>query len=197
MKGEGATMTPNPTHPEFSRTVHAAELSDAETVMDFAARPEELAALAKRLDVVGLDAFEGTAALKRLPNGDVRLDARYKAVIRQSCVVTLAPLTNEISAEFTMTYSDSADDDWGHDEEVFEDLDAHIEPSEPLVEGKIDVGEACVEHLSLEIDPFPRVKGATFDGFTAGSGDENAPVPGKSNPFAVLSQLKAKQENKD
>ena len=188
-----------PQTPEFSRVVSAAELTTGETNIDFEATPAELAALTTRLGVKALKALKGRTTLQILPNGDVLMEMHFSAHVSQHCVVTLAPIETDVVADFTTTYSENADEDWGHDEEEFEDLDTDIEPPEPLIEGKIDLGEACVEQLALEIDPFPRVQGATFDGYSAGSHASSQGADAgtfeKKNPFAVLSKLKTPKEN--
>ncbi|MBF0248374.1 MAG: DUF177 domain-containing protein [Alphaproteobacteria bacterium] len=163
--------------------------------MDIVASDRERAALAERLKIDRLDALNAHALLTLLPSGDVRLDVRFQARVTQTCSITLDPVHGEVSRAFTTTYSAHADEDWGHGEEEFTDLDDDIEPPEPIIGGTIDVGEAVVEQLALEIDPFPRVKGAHFDGFST---DPKGPEPEpeeKRNPFAVLSKLKLPPES--
>lgn len=180
--------------PEFSRIVGVAELSVAQTDFTFDASPSELAALTSRLGVDALEALSVRAVLQIIANGDVLANFAYSAQLEQHCGVTLQPIKSVISTEFTTTYSESADADWGHDEEEFVDLDGDIEPPEPLVNGTIDIGEACVEHLALEIDPFPRVQGATFEGYSTDTTSEIAEIAAKKNPFTVLSKLKSPKE---
>ena len=182
---------------EFSRPVAVAELTTGESVFDIAAKPEELKALAQRLGVDGLERLKAQAVLQILPNGDVRMTMTASALVRQTCVVTLAPMDSEVNLDFTTSYSETPDQDWGHDEEQFEDIDDDIEPPEDIENGQIDLGEACVEQLALEIDPFPRVKGATFDGFTTDPNAALEDAQAKPNPFAVLSKLKTNGENRD
>ena len=53
-----------------------------------------------------------------------------------------------------------------------------------MLEGDaIDVAAYVVEHLALEIDPFPRKPGAAFD---------YSPPDKEESPFAVLKNLKPK-----
>ena len=183
--------------PEFSRVVKVTDLGTGPQENELSANAVELTALAERFAIDGLDSLEARVFLTLLPNADVRVDAAFTARVRQTCTVTLDPMESDVSAEFTMTYSQNADEGWGHDEEEFQDLDDHTEPPEPLIDEKIDIGEAVSEQLALEIDPFPRVKGTVFDGFSTGPKGEAEAVPEKKNPFAVLSQLKTKQENKE
>ena len=192
--------TPESPTPEFSRLIKVADLGAQALNVDVEANAQELAALTERLGVDALERLTGQGTLQILPDDEVLMKMTFSARIAQTCVVTLQPMHSDISSTFTTTYAENADADWGHDEEEFEDLDIDIEPPEPLLNGKIDIAEACVEQLALEIDPFPRVQGATFDGYSAiphgGAHVENTAAAGdfeKKNPFAVLSKLKTQK----
>lgn len=181
--------------PEFSRIVQLDQLVGGVLVVKLDPSQKELDALAERFDVDALSALTGKVELSLLPNDDVLMNASFQARVKQQCSVTLQPMESEVSTMFSTTYTENPDPNWGHDEEEFEDVDEDIEPPEAIIDGKIDIGEAVAEQLALEIDPFPRVQDATFDGFSTDPGGENAPVPEKKNPFAVLEQLKTKQKN--
>jgi len=183
--------------PEWSRPVSVEDLGLQQFSQTIEPTDLELKALIKRFGVDDLAGLTAQVSLQLLPNGDVLLEASYKARITQTCGVTMEPVVSGISDEFTMSYSDDVDASWGHDEEEFAVLDDDIELSEPIVDGKIDIAEAVSEQLALEIDPFPRVQGATFDGYSTGTKAGNEPVPEKKNPFAVLSKLKATPETSE
>jgi len=168
-----------------------------EYTQDFQATDRELNALAERFKIKSLDALSAQISLQLLSNGDVLMTASFQARVTQTCVVTLDPVISKISSSFTMSYTDLADAEGGHDEEEFVDLDDDIELSEAIIDGKIDIGEAVSEQLALEIDPFPRVKGAKFDGYFTGTKAESEQVTEKKNPFAVLSKLKVSPETSE
>lgn len=183
--------------PEFSRVVQVVELGDTPLRQNLTATEDECAGLAKRFDLDGLKSLDAQVSLTLLPNKDVRLDASFKAQLQQTCTVTAVPMKTKVTAEFSTTYSPGADEFLGHEEDVLDTLDPLVEPPEPLIDEKIDIGEAISEQFALEIDPFPRVKGSMFDGYSTGrKGDADAAFE-KKNPFAVLSQLKTKQKNKE
>lgn len=186
-----------PVRPELSRPVRVDDLGLQKFTLDIEASASELQALGERLKIDALNALSAQISLQLLPDGEVILKAAYQARLTQTCVVTLGPAVDEISSEFETTYSVDGYDDWGHGEEEFDTLDDDIEPAEPIIDGIIDVGEAIAEQLALEIDPFPRVKGATFDGFSTGPVGSESAVPEKKNPFAVLSKLKATSETSE
>jgi len=186
-----------PIKTELPRIVRVEKLGLQEFTQDIQANERELKALAERFKVDSLDALSAQVSLQLLANGDVLMTASFQARVTQTCVVTLGPVTSDISSSFTMTYTEGPETEGGHDEEEFADLDDDIELPEAIVDGKIDIGEAIAEQLALEIDPFPRVKGAKFDGYFTGTEAEKAQVPEKKNPFAVLSKLKVSPETSE
>ena len=182
--------------PEFSRIVQISELGSTPFELDISASSKECAALIERLAVDGLENLKAHVSLSLLENSDVDVSARFSACVTQPCAVTLTPVESKIKANFTITYSNDVEEEIEEEDETVEDYEPQADPPEPLIDEKIDVGAAVVEHLALEIDPFPRVKGAVFEGFVSGSKDVKAADFEKKNPFAVLSELKTKQENK-
>jgi len=183
--------------PEFSHIVQLSELGGRPLEIDLIANPQELAALKKRLIVEDIESFKAHVSLILLKNSDVNMTASFSAQVRQSCGVTLKPIVSEINYEFSITYRTIVEEEDEEEDEVFEDFENFVEPPDPLIDEKIDVGEALVEQLALEIDPFPRVKGAVFEGYVAGSEVVEKAYLEKKNPFAVLSKLKLKKDNKD
>ncbi|MEG3617367.1 DUF177 domain-containing protein [Magnetovibrio sp. PR-2] len=182
---------------EFSRPVQVAKLGLQDYNQNIKPRGQEFEALAARLQIDRLDSLNAELSLKLLPNNDVVVEGRYTAHLTQTCGVTLEPVESDVSEEFSITYSETAEEYFGAEEEEEAEHALELEPSEPIVDGTIDIGEAVIQQLALEIDPFPRVKGATFDGFSAGVSGDDEPVEEKKNPFAVLSKLKDASEKSE
>jgi uncharacterized metal-binding protein YceD (DUF177 family) len=134
--------------PEFSRPVEAARLGGGEAVYDIAANEAECVALARRFGLVSLDRFAARVSLSRVAGGVVRLNAALSADLVQTDVVTLDPMPSHVEDEFTLLFGDASDDTAS--------LDPEAEPVEPLADGRIDIGEAVAQQLSLAIDPYPR-----------------------------------------
>jgi uncharacterized metal-binding protein YceD (DUF177 family) len=177
--------------PEFSRPIDALALPGTGRTHVLEANAEELAALAKRLDVLAVRSL--TAKVTATPMGGsplIRVDGRFEAALTQACSVTLEPMETTVAEDFALTYGPDSDSDvtpGGKEIQLHMDDD---DPPEPIVGGQIDLGEAVVEYLSLAIDPFPRSPGALFE---AGEGhDFTVNEPEKGNPFAVLANLKKK-----
>ena len=140
---------PTPGAPEFARPVEAPRATGRPATHRIAATVEERAALARRFALVSLDRLEAEVRLERLAGGLVRLTASLVAEAVQECVATLEPLPARIAEEFSVLYGETA---------AARDvtIDGEDEPVEPLEGGRIDIGEAVAQELSLALDPFPR-----------------------------------------
>lgn len=143
---------------------------------------EVRAGLAKELALEGLPALQGRITVRPWLDG-AEISGRFTAVVEQICGVTLDPFETEIDGDFVVravpagSPNAPADSEGG---EVEMDLEAP-DPPDVLSSDDIDLAGYLVEHLALEIDPFPRKPGAEFDY------EPDAP---EESPFAVLKRLK-------
>ncbi len=145
----------------------------------------ERAAVAKRLGLRRVPELKAEVTVKPWLDG-AELSGRFKAVVEYVCGVTLdpfeAPVSGEVFARVVPTGSPNAPADSVGEME----LDPEAEdPPDVLAGDAVDVADYVVEHLALELDPFPRKPGATFD---------YEPPQQEESPFAVLKKL---QERKD
>jgi uncharacterized metal-binding protein YceD (DUF177 family) len=179
------TARPEGSLAEFSRPVSVLRLGSDAMTYRINATGEERAALARRFDLVSLDHFAAEMTLSR-HGGDVRLAAEIVADFVQLCCLTLEPFASNLVDRSTLLFRRKPPPvDLGVDEEDYE----------VLVGDEIDIGEAAAQQLSLALDPFPRVPGATIDEFVI-SGSEIA-VAGQlttegeapRRPFAELAKL--------
>jgi uncharacterized metal-binding protein YceD (DUF177 family) len=161
---------------EFSRPVEISRLSEGGTEMAIAATPAECAALARRFSLLALDRLEAALRLEWVAGRLLRLEATLSAEVVQACVVTLEPVRSGIEDRFVLLYGPAAETSdvmLREDEEVVE----------PIVDGRVDLGEAVAQQLSLAIDPFPRAPGAPAPA---------APGEGMTSPFAALAKWRKK-----
>jgi uncharacterized metal-binding protein YceD (DUF177 family) len=138
--------------PELSRPVDLNRLRPGEAVFDIAASPSERAALARRFDLLALDRLEAQVRLSRLPGGSLRLTAALSADVVQACVVTLEPVASRVEEQFTLSYGAAA-------EAVLDGADDIIEPLP--AGGRLDIGEAVAQQISLALDPYPHAPRTT------------------------------------
>ena len=170
---------------EFSRPIVVEQLPPKGRTWELTATPEECARLADRMAIPKVLALE--AKVKAVPLasvGMVRVSGDLSARVVQTCVVTLEPLEQTVSDHFSMTFGN---DDAGSDDlEINVDYDQD-DPPDPVIDGKIDLGEAVAEHLALALDPYPRAPGAESVVVEVVEPNE---VPTPVSPFAALSGLK-------
>ena len=140
----------------------------------------ERAAVAKRLGLSGLRALTADVTVKPWLDG-VEIAGRFEAVVEQVCGVSLEsfeqPLSGEIEVHAVPPGSPHA--------AVSEGGELDLDPDAPdapdiLAGDAVDVAAYVVEHLALEIDPFPRKPGAEFD-YQAEAVE--------TSPFAALKKL--------
>lgn len=155
--------------------------------------------LIRRLGVLGFDSIKADLELQREQGGlVVHVKGHIKANLQQSCVVTLEPIETKVDENFEAWFADTqqavALAKVKHDKQVKANGETPIleesEDPEPIVDGKIDLGELVTQHLSLAITPYPHKEGVHYE-----YGDdepEKVPEAFKSNPFAALKDWKAK-----
>lgn len=172
--------------PEFHRSIEIAAWDRRERQIRFEANPEERCAIADYLGLVSLDRLDGEARIRPWRNGGAILEGRLTAVVAQTCIVTLEPVTSTVDQEFERRYL--PEDRIAREQADLDARDVEVEltaedPPEPLVGGRIELGDAVVEELSLGLDPFPRCEGAELE--QPKDAEDLRP-----HPFAALKQLK-------
>lgn len=159
--------------------------------------------IVKRLAIDGLEGLEARITLRRnTGNMVIHVQGIITAKAFQKCIITLAPLEIDIEAPFEAWYADSSqtlsftkakrERDIEKDNIEQPILDEAEDP-EPVVDGRIDLGELVVQHLSLNIDPYPRAIGASY-----ALGDDDVTVAQKTgeayhNPFEALKNWRDKE----
>lgn len=138
-------------------------------------------ALARSLNVRGLSSLKADVTVRPWLDG-AELSGRVSAVVEQICGVSLEPFEQTVDGDIDIRVvppgSPHAEAAAGGEVE----LDPNGPDAPDVLDGDaIDVAAYVVEHLALELDPFPRKPGATFD--------YQAPEVDLS-PFAALKALK-------
>ena len=168
----------------WSAAVRLDEIGETGRHMQLEANEATRAALAKPAGVDAVERAVATFDLSRRGRDGLRVSGAVRATVRQTCVVTLEPLVNEIEEAIDLEFVPAIHVTGGNPETEVE-LTQAAEEREGLVDGTIDLGALATEFLILGIDPYPRKPGAAFEGPQAGS--DNA-----GHPFAALAALKKK-----
>ena len=151
------------------------------------AAPDELAAVARALDLIECARLGVHYAIQPLSGGRYRLSGRLHAELTQACVVTLDPVGSTLEEVFEVTFWPPQDMPVPESGELA--IDDAPEP-EPILGGRIAVGRVVFESLAAALEPYPRKPGAVLDWHP--QGPANNDQAGPTSPFAVLANLKTK-----
>ncbi len=143
-----------------------------------------LDSLAQTLDVVAIRKARLDMDVTAAPKGwDITGTIGATAV--QTCVVTGAPVTTRIDADFLRKLRPMVDPG-GTETEM--DADTDIEP----LGDSFDILGLLAEEIALHLPDFPRADGAAFDGLHVGPPGQKAMTDDDAKPLAGLAALKAK-----
>jgi uncharacterized metal-binding protein YceD (DUF177 family) len=170
----------------LSRPIRVDEIKDgAQDEID--ATQSELVAIAKLLELKGLERLSFAYRFNHAGGGRLRFTGRLTAQATQTCVVSLEPVEASLDvpveaeflpAELIEQLEKSADEPVGP---------GHLDWPEPIVGGRIDLGPFIYETLASSLDPYPRKQGASFD-WSQGEPQQGGTTA--SSPFAALAELK-------
>ncbi len=177
---------------EFSRRIEAEKITTKPWTDRFEATEAECEALSRRFGLESLKNVKAEVTLRRVSGGKMILaEGVFDADVTQKCVVTLDPIRSHIKSEFKSMFTENNVRFLPGAEVVVSAEDE--ESPEPIENGMIDMGELVAQHLSLELNPYPRKLGVKVS-----EGIEKEDKNGKtSSPFDILAKLKKKGENKD
>jgi hypothetical protein len=170
--------------PAWNVPVRVEEISVTGQHFALTADPATRAGLARAAGLLELPRLEATFAVTRRGRYGVHVAGTVCATVRQTCVVTLEPVESEIEEAVDLTFLEKSGRSGASaqspaDEEVPPGVE---DPSEPLVDGTVDLGAIATEFLMLGIDPYPRKPGALFA--APASKEDHA------HPFDALAVLK-------
>jgi len=165
--------------PAWSHLVLLGALGHDVTSVDLVADEAARKRIAKLLDLAELG--ELTASLTVTPWFDgAEIEGDWSAKLVQTCGVTLEPLPDAPSGHFIVRVvpHDSLHAP-SSESEIDLDPDAP-DPPDVLENDSVDLAAYVIEHLALEIDPFPRKPGVEFEPLK-----DDADL----SPFAALRKL--------
>lgn len=158
--------------PEAGERIHL--VADADT----------RAAIARTAELRDLPRLEASFDVRRQGAHGLRVTGRVSATVGQDCVVTLEPLSNEVEEDIDLLFAPPLLAGKAGEESGVPA--ASRDDTEPLIDGKIDLGAIATEFLIVGLDPYPRKPGAVFQPPVDATPDEG--------PFAALGALKKDQD---
>ncbi len=171
--------------PEFSRVVSVTRIPPKGSEENIEAKPAEKEALARRFALLDLPLLKAGLTLVPDVKQAVSVKGLIEAEVVQSCVVTLEPVESslKIPVDSVLVPTENASSD--PQEIVFDDN------SDTYENGRIDIGELVSQYLGVNLDPYPRKKGAQLGAAEFGK------KPEKLKPFAKLAAALKSKKNKD
>jgi hypothetical protein len=146
--------------------------------VEFAADDSIRTTLAEAAGVNELTRLEATFDLTRHGRSGLHVVGEISATVRQTCVVTLEPISNEVIEPVDLLFAPA-----GAQTGLAAELPVEAgDPPEPIIGGMVDLGAVATEFLMLGIDPYPRKPGAVFEAPRGADRD--------ATPFAALAALK-------
>jgi hypothetical protein len=165
----------------WSLPVRLDEVPETGLHLDLEADAAVRAAVATAAGVNEVPQLMAAFDLTRHGRDGLHVVGTVSARVRQTCVVTLDPVENEIAEPIDLVFVPaSALGTLAHEVNLGAEA---VEPPEALIDGVVDLGAVATEFLMLGIDPYPRKPGAVFEApDSAGAG---------SRPFAALEALRS------
>lgn len=165
----------------WSRVLKLHELARGPLTLILSPDEAQRAEIARQLRLESLPALSAKVTARSWLDG-VEVSGRFEAVVEQICGVSLdafeQPVEGEVDIRAVPAGSPHAASADGGELEL--DPDAPDAP-DILAGDSLDLAAYVVEHLALELDPFPRKPGAEFD---------YQPAEVETSPFAALKKLK-------
>jgi len=141
--------------PEMHRSVSLDRigLSGLDVVVE--ADAAERLALAGRLGVPAVLSLTCRFRLAGMVSGMVAAEGELQARLTRVCVVTLDEFDTDVAARFSVRFVPA-----GSESDAFDDPESDDEI--PYDDANLDLGEAAVQQLALEMEPYPRRPGAAL-----------------------------------
>lgn len=166
----------------WSATIRIDDVPETGRDVELEANDDTRAALAAPAGVDAIEQLRAGFKLSRRGHAGLHVTGRVNANVRQTCVVTLEPIVNQIEEAIDVDFVPTRDiaaagigDEGTH-------LVRAADDPEPLVDGVVDLGLLATEFLILGVDPHPRKAGAAFAAPKA--------ADPAANPFAALAGWK-------
>lgn len=171
--------------PEFSRLIDVGKIPPRGMTVEINAKPDERAALCKRLGLVALEDLTANLELQAEGSGArqaVSVRGSFSAKVTQQCVITLEPLPALIGEPLIGLFA--AQRTAAKNKPKEENTDIMEDQPEPIVNGMVDIGELVTQYLALALEPYPRKPGVAMD-----FPNEADHEPAREHPFAKLADL--------
>lgn len=187
---------------EWSYIIEVDKIGGEAKTLTFKASEQERIDLARRMNLLSIEAAQASVTVQRVSGGIIHVLGFVRSDLTQICVVSLGPVPAHVEDEFEGWYGDKdqalsfararneREARKGHTE--LELLEEAVDP-EPIVNGKIDIGELATQYLCLALDPYPRAEGVTSQYIVPDGAKDAEGAELRKNPFEALKDWKEKR----
>ena len=141
---------------DWRQVIRLSDLARGPVSVTLAPDAEIRAQIARRLGLESLPELTGRLTVRPWLDG-AEISGRFKARVEQICGVTLDPFESEIEGEIAVQVVPAGSPHAPADSPGEIELDLEAPDPPDVLEGEeIDLAAYLVEHLALEIDPFPQ-----------------------------------------
>jgi len=144
---------------EFSRVVTVSRISSNGAEENIEASSDEMKALSKRFDLVGINKLAAKIYLEprtHLNKQVIAADGRVYSTVRQRCVKTLEEVTNKLDFTFSVLFVKDGDFSRNELSELENGSLMSEEEIDIYYNGKIDLGELIAQQMFVNLDKYPR-----------------------------------------
>jgi len=178
------------TKPELTYPLHWTDVPNSGINVKISATSEECGYLVKMLGVIALTQVEANFKITRWRRSGLKVVADINADVIQNCVVSLEKISSSLNEQAEWVFKPLARPGKEADKDVVLLIDPLGEdPADPLIDGRIDLGQLLSEHLCLMIDPFIRSENIDFDALYQNAQKITASETSNVSPFAVLKKI--------
>lgn len=171
----------------FSRRYRTDHMAGGELTGRIEANAEEREAMARVLELEGLDRLSLEFGVAPIGQGRYRVRGRLRADVTQTCVVTLESVRAEIDQDLALELWPEQDLLQPSEKERQLLQDPDLEEPEAIRDGEIDLGIVAYECLASSLDPYPRRAGVAFEWKEE---QDREAAKDDSHPFDALRALK-------
>jgi len=170
--------------PPLTHVVPVMEISSKGREVNIVATEQELTNIADALSLVLVSSLSAHFLISKGTGGLLSVRGHLNANVVQTCGVSLKPVEEHIDTDIALCFT-------LHPETESDEISIKVEdddPPDPIVDGCIEFGGIILEHLILNLNPYPRDPNMEFDRKrfkTFGSEADSA----SSRPFLALTQL--------
>ncbi len=190
---------------EWSHLIDSDDIGSKVVRLEISPPKDVFEALCKRLNIHSISEMKASLTLQRNHVSKViHIQGTISAELYQKCVITTEPVRENIKDTFEAWFADpnsavsfakaKRERMSRKEQNDLPIIEEHEDP-EAIIDGKIDLGELVVQHISLALEPYPKLEGASYD--NQGDPLEDAPEGTYDNPFAALKDWKDKESKKE